>query len=32
VLQAYAGASARHKVGERVALDFSFRDAVVLAE
>jgi len=32
VLQAYAGASARHKVGDRVALDFAFRDAVVLAE
>jgi iron(III) transport system ATP-binding protein len=32
VLQAYAGANARHKVGDRVALDFSFRDAVVLAE
>jgi iron(III) transport system ATP-binding protein len=32
VLQAYAGASARHKVGDRVALDFSFHDAVVLAE
>ena len=32
ILQAYAGASARHKVGDRVALDFSFRGAVVLAE
>jgi iron(III) transport system ATP-binding protein len=32
VLQAYAGASARHKVGDRVALDFSFRDAVALTE
>jgi iron(III) transport system ATP-binding protein len=32
VLQAYAGASARHKVGDRVALDFAFRDTVVLAE
>jgi iron(III) transport system ATP-binding protein len=32
ILQAYAGAGACHKVGDRVALDFSFRDAVVLAE
>jgi hypothetical protein len=32
ILQAYASAGARHKVGDRVALEFSFRDAVVLAE
>jgi hypothetical protein len=25
ILQAYAGAGARHEVGDRVALDFSFR-------
>ncbi|MBV9561292.1 MAG: TOBE domain-containing protein [Bradyrhizobium sp.] len=31
-LQAYAGASARHRVGDRVALDFAFRDAVMLSE
>jgi iron(III) transport system ATP-binding protein len=32
ILQAYAGASARHRVGDRVALDFAFRDAVMLSE
>jgi iron(III) transport system ATP-binding protein len=32
VLQAYAAASAQHKVGDRVALDFAFRDAAVLPE
>jgi hypothetical protein len=32
VLQAYAVAGARHRVGDRVALDFAFRDAVVLSK
>jgi hypothetical protein len=27
-----AGTVARHEVGHRIALDFSFRDAVALAE
>jgi glutathione S-transferase len=30
VLRAYSAAGARHKVGDRGALDFAFRDAVVL--